>query len=144
VFWGLVASLYIGNVMLLILNLPMVPLFAQILRIPVYVLHPLILGVSVIGAYSVSGRVFDVMLLAGFGLLGYAMSRLKFPVAPLVLGFVLGDAMERALRQSLMMSQGDLSILFSRPISAVMIICAIVILFLPLLPRFRALKQAAG
>jgi putative tricarboxylic transport membrane protein len=130
--------------MLLILNLPMVPLFAQILRIPVYVLHPLILGVSVIGAYSVSGRLFDVMLLAGFGLLGYAMSRLKFPVAPLVLGFVLGDAMERALRQSLMMSQGDLSILFSRPISAVMIACAIAVLFLPLLPRFRALKQAAG
>ncbi|MEY3552940.1 MAG: hypothetical protein RL735_1288, partial [Pseudomonadota bacterium] len=73
-----------------------------------------------------------------------AMSRLKFPVAPLVLGFVLGDAMERALRQSLMMSQGDLSILVSRPISATMLICAIVILFLPLLPRFRALKQAAG
>ena len=144
VFWGLVASLYIGNVMLLVLNLPMVPLFAQILRIPVYILHPLILGVTVVGAYSVSGRLFDVMLLAGFGVLGFAMSRLKFPVAPLVLGFVLGDAMERALRQSLMMSQGDLSILVSRPISATMLICAIVILFLPLLPRFRALKQAAG
>ncbi len=144
VFWGLVASLYIGNVMLLVLNLPMVPLFAQILRIPVYILHPLILGVTVVGAYSVSGRLFDVMMLAGFGLLGFAMSRLKFPVAPLVLGFVLGDAMERALRQSLMMSQGDLSILVSRPISATMLICAIAILFLPLLPRFRALKQAAG
>lgn len=144
VFWGLVASLYIGNVMLLILNLPLVPLFAQILRIPVYVLHPLILGVSVVGAYSVSGRIFDVMLLAGFGLLGFAMSRLKFPVAPLVLGFVLGDAMERALRQSLMMSQGDLSILVSRPISAAMLIFALAILFLPLLPRFRALKEAAS
>jgi putative tricarboxylic transport membrane protein len=130
--------------MLLVLNLPMVPLFAQILRIPVYILHPLILGVTVVGAYSVSGRLFDVMLLAGFGVLGFAMSRLKFPVAPLVLGFVLGDAMERALRQSLMMSQGDLSILVSRPISATMLICAIVILFLPLLPRFQALKQAAG
>jgi putative tricarboxylic transport membrane protein len=144
VFWGLVASLYIGNVMLLILNLPMVPLFAQILRIPVYILHPLIFGVSVIGAYSVAGRVFDVLLLAGFGALGFAMSRLKFPVAPLVLGFVLGDAMERALRQSLMMSQGDLSILISRPISAGMLILAISVLFLPLLPRFRRLKEAAG
>jgi putative tricarboxylic transport membrane protein len=144
VFWGLVASLYIGNVMLLILNLPMVPLFAQILRIPVYILHPLIFGVSVIGAYSVSGRLFDVLMLAGFGALGFAMSRLKFPVAPLVLGFVLGDAMERALRQSLMMSQGDLSILISRPISAGMLIFAVAVLFLPLLPRFRRLKEAAG
>ena len=144
VFWGLVASLYIGNVMLLILNLPMVPLFAQILRIPVYILHPLIFGVSVIGAYSVAGRVFDVLLLAGFGALGFAMSRLTFPVAPLVLGFVLGDSMERALRQSLMMSQGDLSILFSRPISAAMLIFAVGVLFLPLLPRFRRLKEAAG
>jgi putative tricarboxylic transport membrane protein len=143
-FWGLVASLYIGNVMLLILNLPMVPLFAQILRIPVYILHPLIFGVSVIGAYSVSGRLFDVLMLAGFGALGFAMSRLKFPVAPLVLGFVLGDAMERALRQSLMMSQGDLSILISRPISAGMLIFAVAVLFLPLLPRFRRLKEAAG
>ena len=144
VFWGLVASLYIGNVILLILNLPMVPVFAQILRIPVYILHPIILGVSVIGAYSISGRIFDVFLLAGFGALGYAMSRLKFPIAPLVLGFVLGDAMERALRQSLMMSQGDLSILVSRPISAAMLICAAAVLLLPLLPRFRRLKEAAG
>jgi hypothetical protein len=119
-------------------------LFAQILRIPVYILHPLIFGVSVIGAYSVSGRLFDVLMLAGFGALGFAMSRLKFPVAPLVLGFVLGDAMERALRQSLMMSQGDLSILISRPISAGMLIFAVAVLFLPLLPRFRRLKEAAG
>jgi putative tricarboxylic transport membrane protein len=84
------------------------------------------------------------LMLAGFGALGFAMSRLKFPVAPLVLGFVLGDAMERALRQSLMMSQGDLSILFSRPISAGMLIFAVGVLFLPLLPRFRRLKEAAG
>lgn len=144
VFWGLVASLYIANVMLLILNLPMVPIFAQILRIPVYVLHPIIFGVSIIGAYAVAGRVFDVLLLVGFGALGFAMSRLKFPVAPLVLGFVLGDAMERALRQSLMMSQGDLSILVSRPISAAMLAFAVAVLFLPLLPRFRRLKAAAG
>jgi putative tricarboxylic transport membrane protein len=87
---------------------------------------------------------FDVLMLAGFGALGFAMSRLKFPVAPLVLGFVLGDAMERALRQSLMMSQGDLSILISRPISAGMLIFAVAVLFLPLLPRFRRLKEAAG
>lgn len=143
VFWGLVASLYIGNVMLLVLNLPMVPLFAQILRIPVYILHPLIFGISIIGAYSVLSNLFDIGLLAGFGLLGYLMSILKYPVSPLILGFVLGDAMERALRQSLMMSQGELSILVSRPISAAMLAVAVLILLSPLLPRFRRLKQQA-
>src|SRR6266481_2012159 len=109
VFWGLVASMYIGNVILLLLNLPLVPLFAQILRVPVYILYPGILGISVVGAYSVSGRLFDIWLLAGFGLLGYLMGKLKYPAAPLILGFVLGSAMERALRQSLTMSQGEVS-----------------------------------
>ena len=121
VFWGLVASMYIGNVMLLVLNLPLVPLFAQLLRLPTYVLHPFIFGISIIGVYGVTGRLFDTALLAGFGLLGYVMTKLKYPTAPLILGFVLGDAMERALRQSLMMSQGDLMMLVERPISAVML-----------------------
>src|SRR6266571_1350267 len=143
VFWGLVASMYIGNVVLLILNLPLVPLFAQILRCPAFVLFPMILGISVVGAYGASGRLFDLGLVVGFGLLGYAMGKLKFPTAPLILGFVLGDNMERALRQSLMMSQGDLSILIGRPISATMLVLAIAILFLPLLSRLnRARIQA--
>jgi putative tricarboxylic transport membrane protein len=132
VFWGLVASMYIGNVVLLILNLPLVPLFAQILRLPVYVLFPVIFGISIVGAYGASGRMFDLGLLVGFGLLGYAMSKLKYPSAPLILGFVLGDAMERALRQSLMMSQGDLLTLVERPISATMLSLALVILLIPL------------
>ncbi|CAN0386833.1 unnamed protein product, partial [Phaeothamnion confervicola] len=115
VFWGLVASMYIGNVMLLVLNLPLVPLFAQILRVPVFVLFPMILGISLVGAWSASGRIFDLGLLAAFGLLGYAMVKFRFPTAPLILGFVLGDAMERALRQTLMMSQGDLMTFLERP-----------------------------
>src|SRR6202008_982095 len=94
-FWGLVASMYIGNVMLLVLNLPLVPLFAQVLRTPAYVLYPVILGVSVVGVYSISGSVFDLGLLAAFGLLGYLMRKLDFPSAPLILGLVLGGAMER-------------------------------------------------
>jgi len=143
VFWGLVASMYIGNVMLLLLNLPLVPLFAQILRIPAYILYPAILGISVIGAYSVSGRIFDVGLLAGFGLLGYAMVKLHYPTAPLILGFVLGDAMERAVRQSLMMSQGDLSILVARPLSAVMLACAVLILVSPLIGHFKRWRVRA-
>jgi len=130
-FWGLVASMYIGNVMLLVLNLPLVPLFAQILRLPVYVLYPVIFGISIVGVYSASSSLFDVWMLGAFGLIGYAMRKLDYPSAPLILGFVLGDSMERALRQSLMMSQGDLSILVSRPISATMLFLAVLILVAP-------------
>jgi putative tricarboxylic transport membrane protein len=143
VFWGLVASMYIGNVVLLILNLPLVPLFAQILRLPVYVLFPIIFGISIVGAYGVSGKIFDLGLLVGFGLLGYAMSKLKYPSAPLILGFVLGDAMERALRQSLMMSQGDLMALVQRPISAIMLSLALVILLIPLFGWLNRLRVRA-
>ena len=131
-FWGLVASMYIGNVMLLILNLPLIPLFAQILRLPAYVLYPAIFGISIVGVFSVSSSLFDVWMLAAFGILGYAMRRLDYPAAPLILGFVLGDGMERALRQSLMMSQGDLSILVSRPISATMLFLTVLLLIAPL------------
>jgi putative tricarboxylic transport membrane protein len=143
VFWGLVCSMYIGNVMLLILNLPLVPLFAQILRCPAYVLFPAILGISVVGAYGASGRLFDLGLVVGFGLLGYTMGKLKYPTAPLILGFVLGDNMERALRQSLMMSQGDLSILGQRPISAIMLGLAVLLLLMPLLGRFNRMRVQA-
>ncbi|HSE02377.1 MAG TPA: tripartite tricarboxylate transporter permease [Burkholderiales bacterium] len=142
-FWGLVASMYIGNVMLLVLNLPLVPLFAQILRLPAYVLYPAIFGLSVVGVYSVSSSLFDVWMLAVFGLLGYGMRRLDYPAAPLILGFVLGDSMERALRQSLMMSQGDLSILVSRPISATMLFLTVLILIAPLYKKANAWRVRA-
>jgi putative tricarboxylic transport membrane protein len=137
-FWGLVASMYIGNVMLLVLNLPLVPLFAQILRVPNYVLYPVILGVSIVGVYSVDQRLFDVWLVAAFGLLGYAMRKLDYPSAPLVLGLVLGDLMERALRQSLMMSSGDVSILYTRPLAAAMLVLAAAILLAPAFRRVNA------
>ena len=142
-FWGLVASMYIGNVMLLVLNLPLVPLFAQVLRLPVYVLYPLILGVSIVGVYTVSGSMFDLALLIVFGLLGYLMRKLDFPSAPLVLGLVLGAGMERALRQSLMMSEGSLSILVSRPISAVLLSLAVLILLIPLFSTVNAWRLQA-
>src|SRR5262252_1929905 len=142
-FWGLVASMYIGNVMLLVLNLPLVPLFAQVLRLPVYVLYPLILGVSLVGVYSASGSMFDLGLLLLFGLLGYTMRRLDYPAAPLILGLALGAGMERALRQSLMMSQGKLSILVSRPISAVMLALAVLVLLVPLVGKVNALRVKA-
>jgi len=142
--WGLIASMYIGNVVLLVLNLPLVPLFAQILRTPAYMLYPGILGISIVGVYSVSDSLFDVWMLAGFGLLGYAMRRLDYPAAPLILGFVLGDSMERSLRQSLMMSQGDLSILVSRPLSATMLILTALVLIVPMFRKANAWRLMAA
>jgi putative tricarboxylic transport membrane protein len=142
-FWGLVASMYIGNVLLLILNLPLVPLFAQILRLPTYVLYPLIIGISVIGVYSVNNSLFDLWVMGLFGLLGYLMRKLEFPAAALILGMVLGDGLERALRQSLMMSQGHLAILFTRPISGTLLLIAAAILFLPVLRRVRSWRVSA-
>jgi len=142
-FWGLVASMYIGNVMLLVLNLPLVPVFAQLLRLPVHILYPLIFGISIVGVYTVSGSLFDLSMLMAFGLLGYLMRKLDYPAAPMVLGLVLGDAMERALRQSLMMSQGDLMILVGRPISAVMLGLALLVLLVPVFGRLNRLRLQA-
>ena len=142
-FWGLVASMYIGNLMLLVLNMPLVPLFAQVLRTPAYILYPLILGIAIVGVYSTSGSLFDVWLLAGFGLLGYLMRKLDYPSAPLILGLVLGGALERALRQSLMMSDGSLWILVSRPVSAVMLSLAALVLLIPLFTRINSWRLRA-
>jgi putative tricarboxylic transport membrane protein len=142
-FWGLVASMYVGNVMLLILNIPLIPLFAQILRLPAALLYPIIFGISIVGVYSVSSSLFDVWMVSAFGLLGYVMRKLDYPAAPLILGVVLGDSMERALRQSLMMSQGDLGILVSRPISAVMLALTVLILLVPLFKGANAWRVKA-
>ena len=142
-FWSLVASMYIGNVMLLVLNLPLVPLFAQVLRAPAYVLYPVIVGISMVGVYASGSSLFDVALLAGFGLLGYLMRKLDYPSAPLILGLVLGGAMERALRQSLMMSGGHLSILVTRPIAATMLCLAGLLLAVPLFARLNAWRLQA-
>ena len=138
-FWGLVASMYIGNVALLLLNIPLVPVFARLLKMPGYAMYPMVLGVAIVGVYSDANSLFDLGLLAGFGLLGYAMRKLGYPAAPRVLGLVLGDSMERALRQSLMMSQGDLAILY-RPIPAVLLLVAAVLLVVPLFKRFNAVR----
>jgi putative tricarboxylic transport membrane protein len=142
-FWGLVASMYIGNVLLLVLNLPLVPLFAQILRLPYYVLYPLIIGISVIGVYSVNSSLFDVSMMGLFGLLGYVMRKLDFPAAALILGMVLGDGLERALRQSLMMSQGDITILVTRPISGMLLLIAAMVLCLPAIRKVRSWRVEA-
>jgi putative tricarboxylic transport membrane protein len=144
IFWGLVASMYIGNVMLLIFNLPLVPLFAQILRLPAHILYSGILGISIVGVYSVDQRLFDVWLVTAFGLLGYLMRRLEYPAAPLLLGLVLGDLMENAVRQSLMMSNGDVSILYARPLAATMLLFTAAILIGPLFRQVNTWRLKAA
>jgi putative tricarboxylic transport membrane protein len=121
-----IASLCVGNVILLILNLPLIPLWVKILKIPRPILFAFILGFCVIGAYSINSEMFDVGLMAAFGVLGYLLKKLDIPLAPLILTLILGPLMEQSLRQSLEISRGDFSILFTRPISAALIAIAAV------------------
>ncbi|MEI9478216.1 MAG: tripartite tricarboxylate transporter permease [Deltaproteobacteria bacterium] len=117
IFWGVIVSMYIGNVMLLILNLPMIGIWVKMLEIPYRILFPLIILFCIIGAYSVNGNYIDLIILLVFGGLGYLMRKLKFEAAPLILGVILGPMIEEALRQSLLISRGSFSIFISRPIS---------------------------
>ncbi|WP_101049787.1 tripartite tricarboxylate transporter permease [Macromonas nakdongensis] len=124
-FWGLVVSFGIGNVMLVILNLPLVGMWVAILRIPYHVLYPAILVFTALGVYSVSNSTFDIYQVAIVGALGYLLTALRFEAAPLMLGFVLGPLMEEYLRRALLLSHGDLSTLVQRPISAgFLLVCA--------------------
>ena len=138
--WGLIASMYVGNVLLFIINLPLVPLFASLLRFPYYVLYPVILVLCVVGGYSLNGAYFDLWLLFGFGLAGFFLRKLDFPPAPAILGVVLGPLIESTLRQSLTMSQGRWDIFISRPISAALVAVLAMILFVPWLVRWYAAR----
>lgn len=133
VFWGIIASMYIGNIVLLVLNLPLIPLFAKILKTPPAILLPLIVVFCVIGIYGLSFRVFDLFLLLGFGILGYLMRQNGFPLAPLILGVILGGLMERSMRQALQISHGDWAIFINQPISAGLLAVGILSLASPLI-----------
>ena len=130
--WGVIASMYIGNIMLLILNLPLVGLWASLLRVPYKILMPLIVTISAVGVYATDNNLFDMWIMFFFGIIGYLMRKLRFPAAPVVLGLVLGPMVERSLRQSLTISHGDVSIFFTRPISAVLVLVALLSLLAPL------------
>lgn len=133
-FWGFIASMYVGNLVLLVLNLPLVGLFVNLLRIPYAYLYPAILVFCVLGVYSVNSSVVDVWIMTAMGALGYLLRKFEFEVAPIVLGLVLSPMLETALRQSLAMSSGDYGIFFNRPIAATMLGVSIVMLALSLLP----------
>jgi len=122
--WAVIASMYVGNVMLLILNLPLVGLWVRMLKIPYGILFAVILAFMVIGSYSIKNTTFDVVVMAIFGVLGYMLRKLDFPLAPAVLTLILGPLMEKSLRQALELSQGDFSTLVASPISAVLLAIA--------------------
>ncbi len=133
--WTVIASMYIGNVILLIMNLPLAGLFAQLLRVPYSWLYPPILALCVAGVYSQANSIEDVWMLVVFGALGWAMMRYDWPAAPMILGLVLGTIFENSLRQSMTLSHGSVEIFFTRPISAVLMACAAIAVLSPVLVR---------
>ncbi|HYC46529.1 MAG TPA: tripartite tricarboxylate transporter permease [Burkholderiales bacterium] len=142
-FWGLIASMWIGNAMLVLLNLPLVGLWVRLLRVPYRLLFPAILTFMAIGVYSVNNSQMDVFMTILFGLMGYVFMKLKVEPAPLILAFVLGPLMEENLRRALLISRGDPSVFFTRPISAGFLIAAIVLLILMILPAVRKKRDQA-
>ncbi|MBP1724372.1 MAG: family tricarboxylate transporter [Deltaproteobacteria bacterium] len=130
-FWGVIVSMYLGNMMLLVLNLPLIGLWVHVLRVPHPFLFPLIVLFCLIGAYSINNNIFDVFIMVLFGIIGYLMKKVHFEAAPMLLGMVLGLMMEEALRQSLIMSGGSFQIFVTRPISAGFILAALVLLAIP-------------
>jgi putative tricarboxylic transport membrane protein len=140
-FWGLVASLYLGNGLLLILNLPLIGIWVKVLEIPYKILFPLILLFCLIGVYSMNNLSFDLYVMLFFGVVGWLMRKFGYEGAPLILAYVLGPMLENSLRQSLLISQGSFSIFFTRPISAVALGFAFLLLLTTLLPYFRKRRQ---
>jgi putative tricarboxylic transport membrane protein len=137
IFWGLIASMYIGNILLLVLNLPLIGVWVKVLKIPYPILFPLVMLLCIVGAYSTSYQIADIWLLLFFGLVGWAMRKYGYEGAPLVLAMLLGPKVEGSLRQSLILSDGSFAIFFTRPLCCIMMTVALVLLFSPLLPWFR-------
>ena len=136
-FWGLVASMWIGNLLLVVLNLPLVGIWVRLLRVPYRWLFPAIIMFCSIGTYSVTNNPFDVYLCAAIGVLGYVLVRLGCEPAPLVLGFVLGPLVEEYLRRALLLSRGDPTVFFTRPLSLVFVVGTVLILIVMAAPAFR-------
>ncbi|MCC7484022.1 MAG: tripartite tricarboxylate transporter permease [Burkholderiales bacterium] len=141
-FWGLVASMWVGNAMLVVLNLPLVGMWVQLLKVPYRLLFPAIMAFSCIGIYSVNNSPFEIYLSALFGLIGIAWMKLEMPPAPMLLGFVLGPLMEENLRRALLISRGDPTVFFTRPISLGFMIATALIIIIMVLPAVKARRAA--
>ena len=142
-FWGLIASMWIGNLMLIVLNLPLVGVWIKLLSIPYRWLFPAIVLFCAIGVYSTNNNTFDVWMVGFFGVVGYAFLKLGCEPAPLLLGLILGPMMEENLRRALLLSRGDWSVLVTRPISAGLLIGAVILLTIVLLPAVRSKREEA-
>lgn len=140
-FWGIIASMWVGNVMLIILNLPLIGLWVKLLKVPYYILFPIIMAMCSIGVYSVNSNTYDLYAVALFGLLGYVISKLRCEPAPLLLGFVLGPMLEENLRRAMIQARGDVSTFVTRPISAVLLVLAVVVLVVVLMPQVRRKRE---
>jgi len=140
--WGLINSMYIGNVMLLILNLPLIGIFVQLLKIPSGILYPLIIAISVIGAYAINGSMTDLYLILIFGVIGYVFDKVDIPVAPLVLSLVLGGMMEQSFRQAMTISGGNPKIFFGSVITVTLVAMSVISILLPfILPMLKKYKE---
>lgn len=135
IVWGLIAALLIANVILLIMNLPLVGLFTRMLTIPLWFLVPAIAAVSAVGVYAVHSTTFDLLLMVGLGVFGYILRKMHFPMSPLILGFVLGEMLEQNLRRALSISNGQFGILWSSSIAQTLLVLAVAVLVLPLVLR---------
>lgn len=142
-FWGLVASMWIGNAILIILNLPLIGLWVQLLRVPYRILYPSILVFCCVGVYSVRNSVADIFMAAGFGVIGYMFKRFSCEPAPLMLGLVLGPMLEENFRRAMVTSRGDFSVFVTRPISATLIAIAVVMVVMLLFPSIRRKRKEA-
>jgi len=140
--WGLIASMYLGNVAGLIIVLTCVPLFAAILRIPFSIIAPVILVICAVGAYTVNNAMFDVWMMVVFGIIGYVFTKLGYPLPPLVLALVLGDLAEGSFRQSMLISQGNLTVFFSNWLVGSIMALGLALLFWPLISWVLNLRKA--
>jgi len=141
-FWGVIASMWIGNLMLLVINLPLIGIWVSLLRVPYNLLFPAIVVFCAIGAYSINNSFFDVWLMLGFGLVGYFFLKVGVEPAPFVLGFVLGPMLEENFRRAMLISGGELTVFIERPISAVLLACAALLLVSLLVPDLRRRREA--
>ncbi|HEY9280123.1 MAG TPA: tripartite tricarboxylate transporter permease, partial [Eoetvoesiella sp.] len=142
-FWGLIVSMWIGNLMLIVLNLPLVGLWIKLLKVPYRILFPAILVFCTIGVYSLNYNVFDIWMTALFGLIGYIWAKLKCEGAPLLLGLVLGPMMEENFRRALLLSRGDYTTFITRPLSATLLGMTVLLIIIVALPSIRKKREEA-
>jgi TctA family transporter len=142
-FWGLIASMWVGNLMLVVLNLPMIGMWVKLLTVPYRYLFPSILVFMAIGVFSLSNNPFDVLIMAVFGVIGYVCVKLECEPAPMILGFILGPLMEENLRRAMLLSRGDPFVFFQKPISLGFMVASAILLVIVALPAIRAKREEA-